>query len=210
MKGEMSVARISKAPEVRRRELLDVAARLFLEKGYEQTSVRDVLAVVGGQPGMLYHYFSSKTELFRAAMNDYVEVYVAGVTVIMEDKGSAATDRLQAAMGLAANMLARFNVATDQGVVVESVGLLTANCLHFLDRIVEPAAGLLREIRPETGWGEACTLARFFLYGMFGLMHDPARGGGEDDLHAVVEAAYPLAARLLGVPVEQLKGEGHD
>lgn len=190
--------RISKAPEVRRAELLDAAAELFLKKGYENTAVRDVLAVVGGQPGMLYYYFPSKAELFRAAMDGYVEKYVTQVTAILEDKGHSPAERLRAALGLAARMLARFNVATDQGSVVESTGLLTANCLHFLDRLVEPAAELICGLKAGTELGEARVKARFFLYGMFGLMHDPGRGGGEGDLFTVAEEGYALAARLLG------------
>lgn len=201
--------RVSKAPEVRRQELLDAAAQLFLRKGYERTSVRDILAVVEGQPGMFYYYFSSKAELFCAAMNGYVEKYVAEVTAILEDKGAPPAQRLRAALGLAAHMLAHFNVATDRGAVVENVGLLTANCLRFLDRLVEPAAALICELTARTTLTEARVKARFFLYGMFGLMHDPGCDGGEDDLFAVVEEGYALAARLLGISTEQLKGEQH-
>lgn len=201
--------RITKAPEVRRQELLDAAVTLFLRKGYERTSIRDILTVVKGQPGMFYYYFASKAEVFRAAMDGYVERYVQEVTAIMEDEGRAVSERLHAALSLAVRMLARFNVATDQGAVLESTGLLTENCLHFLERMVEPAAQMILELKPETQEQEARTVARFFLYGMFGLMHDDARGGGEGDLFTVVEEAYPLAARLLGVPVQVLKGDNH-
>ena len=47
----------SKKPEVRRQELIDVASALFAEKGYEEVSVRDILQIVGGAPGMFYYYF---------------------------------------------------------------------------------------------------------------------------------------------------------
>ena len=45
----------SKKPEVRRQELIDVALRLFVERGYESVSVRDILDEIGGTPGMFYY-----------------------------------------------------------------------------------------------------------------------------------------------------------
>ena len=62
----------SKPPEERRKELIDTAARLFSEKGYESVSVRDILAEVGGAPGMFYYYFKSKQDIYLAAMDEYI------------------------------------------------------------------------------------------------------------------------------------------
>ena len=47
--------RISKAPEERRRELIEVATKLFESRGYEKVSVRDILSEVNGAPGMFYY-----------------------------------------------------------------------------------------------------------------------------------------------------------
>ena len=46
--------RNSKKPEVRKQELIEIATKLFAEKGYEAVSVRDILDVVDGAPGMFY------------------------------------------------------------------------------------------------------------------------------------------------------------
>lgn len=53
----------------RREELVRAALELFLARGYEETSVRDILAAVHGEVGMFYHYFKSKDEIFDAAMD---------------------------------------------------------------------------------------------------------------------------------------------
>lgn len=50
----------------RRQVLISEAARLFGNKGYENTSMRDLAAAVGILPGSLYHHFPSKEELFVA------------------------------------------------------------------------------------------------------------------------------------------------
>ena len=42
------------------RRILDSARRLFAEKGYEKTSVQDILNDLGLSKGGLYHHFKSK------------------------------------------------------------------------------------------------------------------------------------------------------
>lgn len=45
--------------------LVDVALRLFAEKGYEGTSVQDVVTAAGVTKGAMYHYFGSKDDLLH-------------------------------------------------------------------------------------------------------------------------------------------------
>lgn len=47
------------------RRLLAVATRLFAEKGFERTSVQEVVELAGVTKGALYHYFDSKDELLH-------------------------------------------------------------------------------------------------------------------------------------------------
>ena len=71
--------------QARRDVLLREAARLFGEKGYENTSMRDIAAAYGILPGSLYHHFRSKDELF-------VAVYAAGIDQIIEAVEKASRD----------------------------------------------------------------------------------------------------------------------
>lgn len=57
--------------EQRREEIISAAARLFCEKGYEGTSVRDIAREVGITEGLIYHYFPSKADLIVACWNHY-------------------------------------------------------------------------------------------------------------------------------------------
>jgi AcrR family transcriptional regulator len=52
----------------RRRQLLDAGAALFAEQAYEEISMRDIARAAGVSKPLLYHYFSSKTDLFKAAV----------------------------------------------------------------------------------------------------------------------------------------------
>jgi AcrR family transcriptional regulator len=52
-------------PATRREEILDVAARLFAERGYAAVSASEVARHAGITPGLLHHYFGGKRGLFE-------------------------------------------------------------------------------------------------------------------------------------------------
>ncbi len=53
-----------------RERLTFTALRLFSEKGYESTSVSDILKAAGANSGSLYHFFPTKQDLFFPAQWD--------------------------------------------------------------------------------------------------------------------------------------------
>lgn len=57
----------NKYPEVTVERILDVSQRLFLEKGYEHTTIQDIVDGLGGlTKGAVYHHFKSKEEILDA------------------------------------------------------------------------------------------------------------------------------------------------
>lgn len=57
----------NKHPEETVNLILDVAFRLFLEKGYEHTSIQDIIDHLGGlSKGAIYHHFKSKEDILVA------------------------------------------------------------------------------------------------------------------------------------------------
>ena len=60
---------VKKPPEVWREEILNAARQLFISKGYEETSVSDIMAMAGGAKGMFYRWFQSKEEVMHALGN---------------------------------------------------------------------------------------------------------------------------------------------
>lgn len=55
-----------KKGDMRREELLAAAEKLFYVKGYEKTSVQDILTAVGFSKGGFYHHFDSKLAVLEA------------------------------------------------------------------------------------------------------------------------------------------------
>lgn len=57
----------NKHPEETVNLILEVACRLFIEKGYEHTSIQDIIDNLGGlSKGAIYHHFKSKEEILYA------------------------------------------------------------------------------------------------------------------------------------------------
>ena len=85
----------------RRAALLDAAARLFDERGYHGTSIRDIAEATGVTPGAIYAHHASKADLLLAVYAEgvrriaaRVEQAVAGETTARGRLGAAAEAHL--------------------------------------------------------------------------------------------------------------------
>lgn len=89
----------------RREEILAAARRLFMERGYAQTSVSDIVRAVGIAQGTFYLYFTSKRDLVLAlvqALHDHLARDCFGAEVAAErDWG----ERLRRAVGAALHVM---------------------------------------------------------------------------------------------------------
>ena len=60
----------NKHPEESVSLILDTAFRLFMEKGYERTSIQDIIDHLGGlSKGAIYHHFKSKEDILAAVVD---------------------------------------------------------------------------------------------------------------------------------------------
>ena len=60
----------NKHPEETVNLILEAATRLFMEKGYEHTSIQDIINNLGGlSKGAIYHHFKSKEDILEAVTN---------------------------------------------------------------------------------------------------------------------------------------------
>jgi AcrR family transcriptional regulator len=68
------MVRITKEYDERLKELLDSAQQFFFEKGYQKTSVNDIIEKVGVAKGTFYHYFKTKSDLLDKLVERFTEV----------------------------------------------------------------------------------------------------------------------------------------
>ncbi|WP_278277754.1 TetR/AcrR family transcriptional regulator [Anaerocolumna jejuensis] len=64
---------------------MDTALLLFMEKGFDNTSVNDIVKKVGVAQGLFYYYFSSKYEMLNAVVERYLDRIAVSLNELMED-----------------------------------------------------------------------------------------------------------------------------
>jgi AcrR family transcriptional regulator len=80
---------------VRREAFVDAALRLTQTKGYEQTSIQDVLDAVDASRGAFYHYFDSKQALLEAMVDRIADGALVTVAPVVDDPDLAAIPKLE-------------------------------------------------------------------------------------------------------------------
>jgi AcrR family transcriptional regulator len=63
--------RVTKDPEIRKQEILEIALLLFEERGIQKTAMSDIAAKAGVAKGLLYYYYRSKEDLLA----EVIEVF---------------------------------------------------------------------------------------------------------------------------------------
>jgi len=85
---ELIVSGHATDPESARGKLLQTAAHLFRNKGYERTTVRDLASAVGIQSGSIFHHFKSKDDILRAVMQETIHYNTALMRAELAEAGS--------------------------------------------------------------------------------------------------------------------------
>lgn len=102
-----AASRVTKAPEVRREELLDLALELCRTHGYEAMSVEQVTQAAGVAKGTFYHYFSSKADLQTQLVHRFGASLLDHLTAAASRAEGTAAARMRVIMDAAAAYKAR-------------------------------------------------------------------------------------------------------
>jgi AcrR family transcriptional regulator len=74
----------------RQQEVMQAAACVFQEKGFQAATIGDIADRLGTDRASVYYYVSSKTELLKRVMREATEKNVDAVEEIVSSEGSAA------------------------------------------------------------------------------------------------------------------------
>ncbi|WP_327099278.1 TetR/AcrR family transcriptional regulator [Nocardia vinacea] len=110
----------------RHRALLDAAARVFAERGYEKTTVADITSAAGVSRATMYVYFASKDEIFLALAARVRDDFLAAQEPDIDTDDprvmlAATIDAFAAAVGNAGPML---RLIDERGAVDDRVAVL--------------------------------------------------------------------------------------
>lgn len=76
--------------------IITISAKLFAEKGYDKTSMQDIVNAVGMSKGGIFHHFSSKEDIFNAVMERQFEQILETINQWFDEmKGLTAKEKLR-------------------------------------------------------------------------------------------------------------------
>ncbi|AKR09912.1 MULTISPECIES: TetR/AcrR family transcriptional regulator [Bacillus] len=64
--------RISKEPDIRRQELMDIGFELYMKNGMKGFGIKDVVNRADVATGLFYYYFKSKENFVDEVLNDFI------------------------------------------------------------------------------------------------------------------------------------------
>lgn len=135
----------NKYPEETVRQILDVAERLFMTKGYERTTMADIVENLGGlTKGAVYHHFKSKEDIFEAVFERANRPMIDQIEHIAADTTLSGLEKVRAfyntsSNGPSADMWHAMRPSSDP---VRNARLLASEYRDLLDtahRYMEPA-----------------------------------------------------------------------
>lgn len=86
----------NKYPEETYNLIVTVATKLFIEKGYEKTSLNDIITNLGGlTKGAIYHHFKSKEDILIAVVNNICNGNDSAMIDIKNDKSLNGKQKLE-------------------------------------------------------------------------------------------------------------------
>jgi AcrR family transcriptional regulator len=206
------MSRVVKDADVRRVELLDTALTLFLEHGYERTSVEQITLAVGVAKGTFYHYFATKQELLEQLVERFTDDLFAEAERAIAGHAGTALDKLRAFMVASAETkLGRKDetlMLTRPLFTPENEPLLN----HLVDGWIERTRPLMREI-VEQGCAEgtfdvpdaaAMTEVWLSLWYGYGIRISRLYFAAQDDPACIDDVV--TAANVLQVAQERILG----
>lgn len=215
------MTRIIKPPAERRAEFLDHAQALFFSRGYEATTVNDIIERAGLSKGAFYHHFASKEALLDALIARITEQALANAQGILEDPTLDALARLNRLLADTAHWkiervrelmaLFEFVLKPENALLYQRIVAASAEGVTpVLKRIVEegvregvfdvPAPGLVAEILVQLAQSRRAVVIEALA----------AAGRGDIDgatamLEARIADEEAVIARLLGVAKGSLR-----
>jgi AcrR family transcriptional regulator len=89
------MARITKDPETRRKEFITAARELFMEKGFNQTSVSDITNKLGMSHGSFFYYFKSKNDVMKEVIKDNLNYWKNFMENLVTNEDMNALQKMQ-------------------------------------------------------------------------------------------------------------------
>lgn len=201
------MARISKTPEARRQELIEAAKALFVERGYERTTVGDIVKRVGVAQGLFYYYFRAKQDIFLAVVDQHIVRSIDEIAFLLKNLEISPLERIRNVLQMLSGSMQEMEVLSPrsrEGMAQELYAIMQ----NHVCEVIEPVISALLKEGSEQGLLYAPypdRLSRLLISGFIGLlsMSDPPK---TEEMMALIVFALE---KLLSVPKQALD-QGND
>ncbi|MES2092339.1 MAG: TetR/AcrR family transcriptional regulator [Actinomycetota bacterium] len=175
----------ARAKADRRQALLDAAARLFAERGFDRVSMEDLGSAAGVSGPAVYRHFPGKQSVLAALLIDVSQGLFDGGSRVIEE-GADASTTLRSLIGFhVAFALANADVIRVQDRDLESLTSAAQHRVRALQRnYVELWIGMLARLTPES---DPATL-RVKAHATFGLINSTPHSGHSAAAGRILEA----------------------
>ncbi|MCX2699400.1 TetR/AcrR family transcriptional regulator [Ochrobactrum chromiisoli] len=118
--------------------ILETAAQCFMEQGFSSTSIDDVARRMGSTKGRIYHYYSSKTDLFFDVHREGMDRLFKAVESVMTMNGSGLHRLEEMLMAHALTMMTNvaFEAVVVQGVHMHKLAATTPDQRRTLNDLI--------------------------------------------------------------------------
>ncbi len=189
-------------------EIIKAALELFLENGYESTSIRMILDQVGGEVGMFYHYFTSKQEVFDKSFELFMQKQGVQFSQLLNQQSEHITPRMRLEQlrdcyisGM--REYEKLSNGTIHWTVLSALHNLTLESMRpsFATTLVEILKAADRDDFSEVEW-----ISPFLLKGISGLLHEKSfiTLSDEEQINLIID----LICRTLQIPYSVFEDQG--
>ena len=200
------MSRPKKDPTIRQNEFTNAAKQLFFSKGYGATSIQDILDAVGKKsvsPSVFYYYFSSKEDIYRTVMGNYIREYIKKLECCLQDKSLKIEDRF------AGMLLIFMNTLTESKPGIDTSGSMS-NRLFALDlreKISHQIADIWETVIADIPWHnysgtQARTLALYVTGGICEMVYNLVfeQDTQKPDMKTFAHEIIDFTAAVLDIP----------
>lgn len=195
----------AKKAELTKRRLLDVSLKLFLEKGFERTTMREIAAHAGLAPGAAYYHFASKDSMIFDFYENSYEAHLPLVNEVLAKKRSvkerlagvvAAQIRVAEPYREISKSLFKTAIDPDQEISPFSPASkpLRDKNIDIMARVLEGSTTKpppkLAAALPELFWLFKMSMILYWL-------HDRSAGGAKT--YALIDRSADLIAKVIGI-----------
>ena len=173
----------SASHELKRDEILDVAAQCFADRGYNAASMNDIAAACGTSKARLYHYYTAKEAILFDLLDRYTQVLLALIGQVQATAQRQNLDERATLHELIRSFLAEYETsATRHRALLSDTKFLGPELSELiLNRqrdVVSAVTRFLRQAYPQRVTAGNQTAVTMMLFGMINWTFTWLRPGG--------------------------------